>query len=384
GINYCLFAGFQENYFADNLNAAYEIVPKDELRNSPILVEAPGVQRMPASGKPLSGDEFQNFVEATSREIARKLDYVVFDKTGTLTKGEFGISKVIPFGKTKEEEVLKVAAAVEINSEHPIAKATIEESKAKKVKIGKIDGFKAFSGKGVKAILGKSKVVLGNLEILKQEKIDIKPGQKITDSGTIVYVARNKELLGAIILGDELRSESKKAIKALHDMGIKVAMLTGDNQKIAKAVGRKLNIDKVFAGVLPEDKVDKVRELQDEGFVVAMVGDGVNDAPSLTQAHVGIAIGAGTSVAIESAEIVLVKDNPLDVVKVINLSRKTNTKMKENLVWATGYNIIAIPAAAGVFASFGLILQPQWGALLMSASSVIVVTNALRLKASKL
>jgi Cu2+-exporting ATPase len=317
-------------------------------------------------------------------EIARKLDYVVFDKTGTLTKGEFGISKVIPFGKTKEEEVLKVAAAVEINSEHPIAKAIIEESKAKKVKIGKIDGFKAFSGKGVKAILGKSKVVLGNLEILKQEKIDIKPGQKITDSGTVVYVARNKELLGAIILGDELRSESKKAIKALHNMGIKVAMLTGDNQKIAKAVGRRLNIDKVFAEVLPKDKVDKVRELQDEGFVVAMVGDGVNDAPSLTQAHVGIAIGAGTSVAIESAEIVLVKDNPLDVVKVINLSRKTNRKMKENLVWATGYNIIAIPAAAGVFASFGLILQPQWGALLMSASSVIVVTNALRLKASKL
>jgi Cu2+-exporting ATPase len=185
-------------------------------------------------------------------------------------------------------------------------------------------------------------------------------------------------------MDDEIRPESKKAIRTLHDIGVKVAMLTGDKKEVAKIVGKKLGIDTVFAGILPHDKVKKIKELQDNEYIVAMVGDGVNDAPSLTQANVGIAIGAGTSVAIESAEIVLIKDNPLDVLKIINLSKKTGIKMKQNLAWATGYNILAIPAAAGVFTSFGLILEPQWGALLMSASSVIVVANALLLKKAQL
>lgn len=313
-------------------------------------------------------------------EVARRLDYIVFDKTGTLTKGQFGVSKVIPFGGLSKKDILEIAAAVEIHSEHPIAKSIVDEAKQRKVSFKKAANFKAVAGRGAKAVLDKSNIVLGNTEMLTKEKIKLEKSQEVKDIGTVVYVAKDKILLGAIILNDEIREESKKAIDSLQDMGVKVAMLTGDKKEVANAVGRELGIDTVFAEVLPEDKVEKIKELQDKGLTVAMVGDGVNDAPSLTQAHVGIAIGAGTSVAIESAEIVLVKDNPLDVAKAVNLSKKTNSKMKQNLAWATGYNVLAIPAAAGVFISFGLILEPHWGALLMSASSVIVVANALLLR----
>jgi len=198
-------------------------------------------------------------------------------------------------------------------------------------------------------------------------------------------VAVDKELTGALVLSDLIRDESKEAIEKLHGMGIKVAMLTGDVKDVADDVGRKLNLDTVFSQVLPDDKVNKVRELQRDGNIVAMVGDGVNDAPSLTQAHVGIAIGAGTDVAVESADIVLMKNNPMDVVKAISLSRKTNDKMVQNLVWATGYNVFAIPTAAGIlYPSFGVLLRPEWAAILMSASSIIVVFNALLLRKSTL
>jgi Cu2+-exporting ATPase len=317
-------------------------------------------------------------------EVARRLDYVVFDKTGTLTKGQFGVSKVISFNGRSKKDILNIAAGVEIHSEHPIAKSIVEEARQKKIGFKKATFFKAIAGRGAKAVLGKSNIVLGNSEMLTKEKIKLEKGQEVKNVGTVVYVAKDRILLGAIILNDEIREESKKAISSLQDMGIKVAMLTGDKKEVANTVGNKLGIDTVFAEVLPGDKVKKIKELQDKGLIVAMVGDGVNDAPSLTQAHVGIAIGAGTSVAIESAEIVLVKDNPLDVAKAVNLSKKTNSKMKQNLAWATGYNILAIPAAAGVFISFGLVLEPHWGALLMSASSVIVVANALLLRKVKL
>jgi Cu2+-exporting ATPase len=313
-------------------------------------------------------------------EIAQKLDYIVFDKTGTLTMGQFGVSNVIPLNNLKEIDILKIAAAVEIHSEHSIARGIVEEMKKRGISFKKASNFKAVAGKGVKATLQKSNVILGNIEMLKKEKVYVDPEQRVTDVGTIVYVAKDNTLLGSIILDDEVRAESKRTIDTLHDMDIKVAMLTGDKKEVANKVGKTLGLDRVFAEVLPEDKVGKIRQLQDKGFTVAMVGDGINDAPSLTQAHLGVAIGAGTSVAIESAEIVLVKDNPLDMVNVINLSKKTGVKMKQNLAWATGYNALAIPAAAGVFSSFGLILEPQWGALLMSASSVIVVANALLLK----
>ena len=202
---------------------------------------------------------------------------------------------------------------------------------------------------------------------------------------TPVYIVVNDIFQGTIYLADIIREESKEAIAKLHEMGIKTAMLTGDAQDVADAVGKQLQVDTIFAQVLPDEKVDKVKQLQKEGHIVAMVGDGVNDAPSLTQSHVGIAIGAGTDVAVESADIVLMKNNPLDVVKAITLSRKTNTKMVQNLIWATGYNIFAIPTAAGLFyPSFGILLRPEWAALLMSASSVIVVFNALLLRKAKL
>ncbi len=201
----------------------------------------------------------------------------------------------------------------------------------------------------------------------------------------IPFPVEDGKFAGLILLADIIREESKEAVKRLHDMGIKTAMLTGDTQDVADEVGRQLDMDTVFAQVLPEDKVNKVKELQSQGNIVAMVGDGVNDAPSLTQSHVGIAIGAGTDVAVESAGIVLMKNDPMDVVKAISLSRKTNTKMVQNLVWATGYNVFAIPTAAGVlYPTFGILLRPEWAALLMSASSIIVVFNALLLRKSKL
>ncbi len=317
-------------------------------------------------------------------EVARKSDYIVFDKTGTLTKGKFGVSKIIKFGGLNKKEILRIAAAVEVHSEHSIAKGVVEEAKRLKINFKKASNFKAIAGKGAKAITGKSRAVLGNLEMLRSEKVNLKDEYKIKDMGTVVYVAEDGILVGAIILNDEIRKESKNVIKTLHNMGLKVAMLTGDKKEVAEFVGKKLGIDSIYSEVLPEDKVNKLKELQSKGLTVAMVGDGVNDAPSLTQAHLGIAIGAGTSVAINSADIVLVKNNLLDVVKTIKLSKKTDVKMKQNLAWATGYNVIAIPVAAGVFASYGLTLQPQWGALLMSASAVIVVANALRLRSVKL
>ncbi|MCJ7805752.1 cadmium-translocating P-type ATPase [Patescibacteria group bacterium] len=290
-------------------------------------------------------------------EIARKLDYIIFDKTGTLTTGNFAVTKFSNKG------CLRLAAAVEIYSQHPIAKAIVMAAKEKGIDIPKVRNFKSYPGKGIEGMVGKSKIEVG---------------------GRDISVTKDGKFIGNITLEDEVRPESKKAIDRLHGMGLKIAMLTGDKKEIAEEMGERLGIDTVFAEVLPEDKVNKVKELQSMGHTVGMVGDGVNDAPSLTQAHVGIAIGAGTDVAIESAEVVLVKNNPLDVVKVIALSRKTDAKMKQNLAWATGYNVLAIPAAAGVFIPWGIMLRPEYGAILMSASSLIVVANALTLRRTRL
>ena len=221
--------------------------------------------------------------------------------------------------------------------------------------------------------------------LLKELRIPMKGDSNEVQAKTPVFIAINNVYQGTVYVEDVIRDESKEAIKRLHEMGINTAMLTGDTQDVASVVGKELNVDTVFAQVLPDDKVEKIKQLQHEGHVVAMVGDGVNDAPSLTQSHVGIAIGAGTDVAVESADIVLMKNNPLDVVKAISLSRKTNAKMVQNLLWATGYNVFAIPTAAGVlYPSFGILLRPEWAALLMSASSVIVVVNALLLRRAKL
>ena len=321
-------------------------------------------------------------------EIARKLNYVVFDKTGTLTEGRFGVTKVVKLNKIAEDAILSLASAVETQSQHSIAQGIVQSAKDKKLKIPNVRNFKSFPGKGAKGIVSGNEILVGNEVFLTEQGLNIKEFEQrineVSADQTYIWVAQDKKVIGIIILEDVIRIESSKVIKALADMGIKSAMLTGDNEQIAKTVAKKLGVNVYFAQVLPEDKVNKIKELQDKGNIVAMVGDGVNDAASLTQAHVGIAIGAGTDVAVESAEIVLVKNDPLDVVKAIKLSQKTNTKMKQNLAWAAGYNVLAIPIAAGLLYPYGILLRPEWAALLMAASSVIVVANALLLKKEEL
>lgn len=320
-------------------------------------------------------------------EIARKIDYVVFDKTGTLTQGEFGVDSMVRASSSKlsDEELLKLAASVEMQSQHSIAQSIVQEAKKRNMSIPPVSDFKSFPGKGATGQVGSKKVTVGNRVLFTQLPIELGNTTEQAKGKTPVYIAVNNVPQGVIYLADMPRTESKETVNRLHKMGIKTAMLTGDVLDVAEVIGKELGVDTIFAQVLPDDKVNKVKELQHQGHVVAMVGDGVNDAPSLTQSHVGIAIGAGTDVAIESADIVLMKNNPLDVVKAISLSRKTNTRMVQNLIWATGYNIFAIPIAAGLlYPSFGLLLRPEWAALLMSASSIIVVFNALLLRREKL
>ncbi len=320
-------------------------------------------------------------------EIARKLNYVVFDKTGTLTKGEFGIVDIILSSQSNsidKDTLLAMAAGVEVSSEHSIARGIVQAAKDKKLKIPSVTDFHSFPGKGAQGKINGKHILVGNKILMKEQKIIIEEKNN-TQTSTPVYVAIDNSFVGMLLLADVIRDEAKAAIIKLHKMGIKTAMLTGDTQDVADQVGKKLGIDTILAHALPEDKVNKIKELQEQGNVVAMVGDGVNDAPSFVQSHVGIAIGTGTDVAVESAGIVLMKNDPLDVVKAIILSRKTNQKMIQNLAWATGYNVFAIPIAAGVlYPSFHILLQPEWAALLMSASSVIVVLNALLLRREKL
>ncbi len=322
-------------------------------------------------------------------EVAKNLDYIVFDKTGTLTKGEFGVSDVIPLSDWKEDDILKKSAALEIHSEHVIAKGIVKKAKEKKLQVPKVEKFLAISGKGAKAILEKEDVYVGNVALMEFLKLDTthtkKELEKLSSQGkTVVYLATNEQIKGLIALSDIVREESYDTVKLLRKLGVKVAMLTGDNKITAQYVAKELKLDTYFAEVLPGDKSSKVKELQTQGYKVAMVGDGVNDAPALTQADVGIAIGAGTDVAVESAEIVLVKNDPRDIAHLIKLSKGTMKKMKQNLAWATGYNAIAIPIAAGVLYPYGIILKPEYAALIMAASSIIVVFNAFTLRKIKL
>ena len=324
-------------------------------------------------------------------EIARRLNWVVFDKTGTLTRGEFGVDKIIPATGQKEEEILRIAASIDVLSQHSIARAVVIDAEKKKISLAKTEGFNSFPGRGVEGKVDGASFVLGNEALMREKEVNIESIKKQivneeSEGRSFIWVAgqAEKQLLGVIVLSDIIREESFATVKKLHSLGVKVAMITGDNEAIAKAVAAKIGIDSYFADVKPEDKVSKVKELQKTGGVVAMVGDGVNDAPALTQSNVGIAIGAGTDVAVEAGQIILVKSNPLDIFKIIELSRKTNTKMKQNLAWAAGYNVVAIPVAAGVLYRYGILLRPEWAALLMSASSVIVVANALLLKRVKL
>ena len=319
-------------------------------------------------------------------EIIKKANYVIFDKTGTLTNGEFGVTNIAVFGEIKKENATGIAASLEKNSSHIIGQSIVKYAKNQKIKISEIDDFQNIAGKGVRASISGKKYFAGNKVLMKdigvsfEDKI-LEIEKKFLDKGeTVVFIADENYILGIISLSDEIKKESYKTIEGLHNLGIKVAMLTGDNRKVASKVALGLNIDTYFAEVLPEDKYKRIKELQDKGNIVLMVGDGVNDAPALTQADVGIAIGAGVDVAVEAGDVVLVGNNTQDIIRLLILSKKVYRKMIQNLFWALGYNIAAIPAAAGAFAFFGFFLRPELGALLMSLSTVIVVINALTLK----
>jgi Cu2+-exporting ATPase len=321
-------------------------------------------------------------------ESARNLQALIFDKTGTLTEGKFGVTDIISFSpennenKQENERILSLAASLEANSEHHIAAGILESAKERGLKIQLVEGFSSLPGKGLEGLVdGKKFLVVspGYLEekriVLKEEKIE-----EIKEQGkTVVFLLEGEKVLGALGLADIIRKESREAISKLKGMGIKCFMLTGDNRYVAAWVARELELDDYFAEVLPHEKAETVKEIQKQ-YITGMVGDGVNDAPALAQADIGIAIGAGTDVAIETADIVLVKNDPRDVLNIIELSRKTYSKMYQNLLWATGYNVFAIPLAAGVLYGYGILLSPAMGAVLMSLSTVIVAINARILK----
>jgi len=315
-------------------------------------------------------------------ESAREIDIVVFDKTGTLTKGQFGVVAITTAEGWDETRALALAAALEGDSEHLIAKAIRRYAQERGLELPAVTGFAALKGRGVQAIFEGEMIYVGGPRLLEMLTLSLSSDMEaFTETAndkaqSVVYLADQREIIAAIAVADVIRSESKLAVKELKEMGIQVAMLTGDSQAAASAVAGELGIPFVFAEVLPEHKDQKIAELQSQGKRVAMVGDGVNDAPALTRADVGIAIGGGTDVAIESAGVILVNSNPLDVVKIFKLSRASYRKMTQNLWWAAGYNIVAIPLAAGILAPWGILLSPAVGALLMSLSTIIVAINA--------
>ena len=312
-------------------------------------------------------------------ESARKIDIVLFDKTGTLTKGEQGVVGIVA---ENEKQLLAVAAGIEAGSEHPIAQAIVEAALQKGIKPQEVTDFSALEGRGVTAKLSCKTYFIGGPQLLRQKSITLSKKYKTAsetahnDGQSIIYVLEGETVLGAMTIADVIREESKQAVSELQEAGIRVAMLTGDSKGVAQWVSKELALDEFYAEVLPGNKSDVVKKLQRDGSIVAMVGDGVNDAPALTQANIGIAIGAGTDVAIESAGIILAGSDPRGVLKIINLSKKTYSKMVQNLVWATGYNLLAVPLAGGALAFSGFVLSPAVGALLMSLSTIIVAANA--------
>jgi Cu2+-exporting ATPase len=316
-------------------------------------------------------------------ENSRKITTIVFDKTGTLTVGKFEVSKIVSLKKElTEDEIIRIASALEQQSEHPIATGILLKAKDLSVGIPSVENFKAITGKGIEATVEGKKVLVVSPGYLKENKIAVPEDFKADDTETVVFVIINNELAGYIALSDEIRPESAEAIKTLKENHIKSILLTGDNSKVAKSVSDKLGLDSFIAEVLPDQKLEKIKELQGKGEFVAMTGDGVNDAPALAQADVGIAVGSGSDIAAETAGIVLVNSNPKDIVNLILFGKATHSKMIQNLIWATGYNIVALPLAAGILYSWKILLTPAMGAVFMSVSTVIVAVNAgmLRLK----
>jgi P-type Cu2+ transporter len=315
-------------------------------------------------------------------EEARTLNAVVFDKTGTLTLGEHRVVAMQSAEGVDEAEALRLAAAVEGDSEHPVARAIIKSAQERQLPIPSAGKFQAIAGHGVRALIDGRDLHVGGPQMLR--KLSAAPEQEVQTAAdeaagrgqSVVYLVEGVRVLAAFAVADAIREESREAVRRLHEAGIEVVMLTGDSRAVADAVARELGIDTVFAEVLPEDKANKIKELQGQGKRVAMVGDGVNDAPALLTADVGVAIGAGTDVAVEAGDVVLVRSDPRDVARIIELSRASYRKMVQNLWWAAGYNIVAIPLAAGVLAGYGIVLAPAIAAIFMSASTVIVAINA--------
>ena len=327
---------------------------------------------------------------SSALEIAKDVNIVVFDKTGTLTKGEPVVTEIICTGKNiSEKYILEVAASVENKSEHPLAQAIVNKAKENKLSLSEVKGFEAIPGKGVRALFGKDKVLLGTRKLMADNKISVEAIEEEmialeTQGKTAMILAVGKKVVGIVAVADVLKENSKEAVDTLHKMGKKVAIITGDNKRVGEAIAKQLGIDIVLAEVLPQGKSDEIKRLQGEGNIVAMVGDGINDAPALAQANLGIALGSGTDVAMETGEIVLIKDDLRDVVKAMDLSKYTISKIKQNLFWAFFYNVIGIPVAAGVLFPFtGWLLSPSIAAGAMAFSSVSVVLNSLSMKAHK-
>jgi Cu2+-exporting ATPase len=317
----------------------------------------------------------------TAFENARKITTIVFDKTGTLTVGKFEVSKIVSLKRElNENEIIRLASALEQKSEHPIATGILQKVKALSIIIPATENFNAITGKGVGATVEGKKILVVSPGYLKENNITLPDGFTANDTETVVFVIINNDLAGYIALSDEIRPESADAIKTLKENNIKTILLTGDNNKVAASVSKTLGMDSFIAEVLPHQKLEKIKELQSKGEFVAMTGDGVNDAPALAQANVGIAVGSGSDIAAETAGIVLVNSNPKDIVSLVLFGKATYRKMIQNLIWATAYNVVALPLAAGVLYKSGILLSPAAGAVLMTASTVIVAINASLLK----
>jgi Cu2+-exporting ATPase len=317
----------------------------------------------------------------TDFENARKITVLVFDKTGTLTAGKFAVSKVAPLGKElNEAELIRLSAALEQNSEHPIAAGIVQKAKELSLTIPATQNFKSITGQGVEAAVEGRRVTVVSPGWLRENKIALPEDFHPEAAETVVFVLVEDAVAGYIALSDQVRPESAEAIRTLHEQGIRSILLTGDNERVAESVSRELRMDGYYAQVLPHEKLEKIKELQGKGEFVAMAGDGVNDAPALAQANIGIAVGSGSDIAAETAGIVLVNSNPKDIVQLILFGKATYRKMVQNLAWATGYNVVALPLAAGVLYKMGVLLSPAVGAVLMSASTVVVAVNAELLK----
>jgi len=318
------------------------------------------------------------FIKDLSKiEVAKNVTHVVFDKTGTLTEGRFGVTEIFEGTGYSKEDIVRIAASLEQHSSHVIGESIVLHATTEKITLSPPRDFKNIPGKGVSGGIDGVEYFVGNKRLVEEQGVII---PNISSSDTAVFVATKDAFVGAIMLADSIKQGSKEVVENLHAMDIEVVMITGDNDAVAKRVANTLGIDIYFAGVLPGEKYTHIQDLQKKGGVVLMVGDGVNDAPALMQADVGIAVGAGTDVAVEAGDVVLTDSNPLDIVRFIRLSKKVYVKMVQNLVWALGYNVVAIPIAAGALAFWGIFLRPELGALLMSLSTVVVVLNALMLR----